>query len=279
MLNFLSKVDVDSGQVPGCLTPAGASPAIYHAKPVVVQAAWIAATAPGGNVSVFAPFAAAMLALDRYWDGTARDTSSGLYAWHDQLESGADNLITSLCPSRLGSGPPENASCWTASQRYTLAAPDLATFLHREKVALSYFMLAFGRRADAKRAAHSAAALAAAVRRTLWDDDAGVWTAHNVSTGVRITARTHLLGFPAFGGPALATSAEVRRAVSELMKPDLLSRFGVRSASTSDPRFTNANYVKPYCAPPPAAPAFCLAALTQHPWQPTGVVRFGFTPI
>jgi hypothetical protein len=52
------------------------------------------------------------------------------------MESGCDNLLTSQCPSVYGSGPPENASCWAASDAYSLASSDVAVFLYREKVAL-----------------------------------------------------------------------------------------------------------------------------------------------
>ena len=52
------------------------------------------------------------------------------------MESGCDNLLTSQCPSVYGSGPAENASCWAASDAYSLASSDVAVFLYREKVAL-----------------------------------------------------------------------------------------------------------------------------------------------
>ena len=119
-----------------------------------------------------------MKALDRYWETTSKDPRTGLFQWHDQLESGTatstsglpishavlssmlpharrvmchtwcpsfsatnwclqsdlmtdspsglppvmthpcmhpsgcDNLITSECPSILGTGPPANEPCW-----------------------------------------------------------------------------------------------------------------------------------------------------------------------
>ena len=43
MKNFLSGVDLSTGMVKGCLTPDGATPTIYHAKPVLIQGAWIGA--------------------------------------------------------------------------------------------------------------------------------------------------------------------------------------------------------------------------------------------
>ncbi len=102
------QTNVTDGSVPGCLTPDGSSQTIYHAKPVVIQGAWLAAKATG-NVSQFLPFASAMKALLGYWDRTRLDPSTGLYTWHDQMESGADNLPLSECPSAY------SPSCWNAT--------------------------------------------------------------------------------------------------------------------------------------------------------------------
>ena len=65
------------------------------------------ATSPGRAVAL-----PQMKALDRYWETTSKDRDTGLFRWHDQLESGCDNLITSECPSTLGTGPPANEPCW-----------------------------------------------------------------------------------------------------------------------------------------------------------------------
>jgi hypothetical protein len=83
--------------VKGCLTPEGASPAIYHAKPVIIQGALIAANAQG-DFEQFRPFLPQMEALDHYWETISKDAETGLFTWHDQLESGSDNLVTSQVP-------------------------------------------------------------------------------------------------------------------------------------------------------------------------------------
>ena len=43
MKNFFSQVNLTDGTVKGCLTPEGASQTIYHAKPVLIQGALVAA--------------------------------------------------------------------------------------------------------------------------------------------------------------------------------------------------------------------------------------------
>ena len=49
MKNFLSGVDLSTGMVKGCLTPDGATPTIYHAKPVLIQGTWIGAKHSKGH--------------------------------------------------------------------------------------------------------------------------------------------------------------------------------------------------------------------------------------
>ena len=234
MKNFFSQVNVSDGTVKGCLTPEGASETIYHAKPVLIQGALIAAQYMN-DTNQFRPFAKRMLALDAYWEALSRDAATGLYRWHDQLESGSDNLITSQCPSVLGEGPEKGsasgAMCWVASDAYTLASTDIMVWLHREKLALAAFLTAFGDTAQAARVTASASALKLALRSHLWDEEKGYWLAFNTSSRAAIEAKTHLLALPVFGGPGLVDARDAARAWAALSAPDMLSRYGVRSAS------------------------------------------------
>jgi hypothetical protein len=61
-LNFLHFTNLTSGELPGCLTPKGPSQTLYHAKPVIIQGALLAARQTG-NFSAFLPHADAMRAL------------------------------------------------------------------------------------------------------------------------------------------------------------------------------------------------------------------------
>ena len=86
-LNFLALTNVTDGEVKGCLTPDGDTPTLYHAKPMIIQAAWLAGKAVG-STAVFRPYLAQMAALLKYWNSTSRfDPATGLYYWHDQLET------------------------------------------------------------------------------------------------------------------------------------------------------------------------------------------------
>ena len=225
MMNFLAGVDKD-GLVPGCLTPKGPSPAIYHAKPVVLQGAWIAAKYQQ-DFEQFRPFVAQMKALDGYWERTSRDAKTGLYRWHDQMESGCDNLVTSQCPSQYGSGPPLNQQCWSPSEAYTLASSDINTFLFREKAALANFLTKFGDAEGAAAATASAGRLRAAVDAHLWSEREGRWTAFNTSgAGAVIGARTHLMLFPVFGGPGFVSASQAARSWNATARLDMLRWVG-----------------------------------------------------
>ena len=84
MLNFLDKVDLESGEVQGCLKPSGATGSIYHAKPVIIQGSWIAAKTNGSieELQVFKRFGAAMQATLSWWERSPqRDTTTGLHVW------------------------------------------------------------------------------------------------------------------------------------------------------------------------------------------------------
>ena len=143
MLNFLAATNVSNGAVTGCLTPklptvCSSSTAehdtLRHAKPLIIQGAWLAASAPGGSARTFAPYRRQMEALLAFWDrAPRRDPQTGLRTWHDQMESGADNCVLSQCPS-------PRSACWTARQAYTLASADVLVYLQREHLAYSKFV-------------------------------------------------------------------------------------------------------------------------------------------
>merc|ERR1712048_1175658 len=90
----------------------GPTGAIQHAKPVIIQGAWLAyKNSMKSNKSrdkedpsllaQFKQYAPQMEALLAYWGRPPRlDNTTGLRMWYDQMESGSDNLVTSTCPSK-----------------------------------------------------------------------------------------------------------------------------------------------------------------------------------
>lgn len=251
-MNFLAATNLTDGFVPGGLAPTGNPGVLYHAKPVIIQGAWLAARA-GGSYAVWKAFAPQMESLLAYWERRV-DAASGLPVWHDQLETGADNLVYSLCPSKF-------SPCWVeAADAFTLAAPDAVVFLAREHVAYANFLQAWAA-ADGAAAASDGGALARSHRERAvrlqdalnahlwhWSDatnTTGHYVAFNTSTRAQIVRRTYQAAWPLWGNMT-ATRAQALAASAAVLQPDLLSPYGLRSTSSADPLYSNDNIINPY---------------------------------
>lgn len=261
MSNYLSNVTVPSGEVPGGLSPTGSTGVLYHAKPVLIWGAYLAAKA-SGNWSYWSQFEDQMDALLTYWNNTNRfEPSTGLFYWHDQLESGCDNLVLSQCPSAF-------SSCWNeAEDAYTLASPDLQVFIYREYKAAALFKQQWAseavRRGDggaeaealvvrAQQATQRFTAVGAIIRSALNDrlwfqlsPGVGWWAAWNRSQHAQIRARTHQMALPLWEDLA-ANQSQVADAVAAVLAPDMLSDWGINSCSSVDSRYSNINEINPY---------------------------------
>jgi hypothetical protein len=255
-LNFLHFTNLSTGELPGCLTPAGASKTLYHAKPLIIQASYLAARQTG-NFSAFLAYAGQMRALLLYWNSTTRlHSATGLHTWHDQLETGADNLVLSECPSQFS---PE---CWSESQAYSLASPDVMIWLAREYHAYALFVTAWGAVGGASGGLYSSASAASeaagarayaarlrdVIHQRLWlwlDPPAntrGMYVGFNVSTGQQSVHGTYQAAWPLWAGMAANASVQAA-ALTRLMEADLWSPYGLRSVSSLDPRYNNDNII------------------------------------
>lgn len=261
-MNFLDLVNLTSGELPGGLSPTGGTGVLFHAKPVIVQGAWLAARA-AGDASRWRTFQPAMEALLSYWNGSATggssarrvDARTGLPLWHDQLETGCDNLVFSECPSAFS---PE---CWDEERdAFTLSSPDLVVFLAREHTAYANFLAAWAAD-EASAAAPALLARAAAARGEaarlgdllsqfmwIWADaprnTRGWFGAFNVSSQRQIRSRTFQMAWPLWMGAANASQAAA--ALDAVLEPDMRGPYGVRSVSAADARYSEANIINPY---------------------------------
>jgi glycogen debranching enzyme len=80
-----------------------------------------------------------------------------------------------------------------------------------------------------------AASLAETLNKRLWRADLGHHVAWNVTTQAPIEARTYVIAFPLWAGLVNATQATAIAAT--LGEPDMVSSVGLRSTSSSDPRY------------------------------------------
>jgi len=192
-----------------------------------------------------------MKALLDYWDRVRKDETTGLYVWYDQLESGADNLPISVCPSNL------SADCWvTGISGLSVSASDVMTLLYREVISYSKFLESWAtssRDSNQKAELISSALhykivagdIVVSMIKYLWNDQNGLFDAYNVTSQEPVTNRVYLMCFPIFGSDIM-TPSQSDRCLEQLMKDDMFTKFGVRSTSSEDLRYNNDNIIVPY---------------------------------
>eukprot|EP00299_Pterocystis_sp_00344_P008419 c3186_g1_i2.p1 GENE.c3186_g1_i2~~c3186_g1_i2.p1 ORF type:complete len:406 (-),score=71.88 c3186_g1_i2:29-1084(-) len=242
MLNFLALTSED-GQVPGCLTPNGPSKTLKHAKPVIIQGAWLASKYLGPqSISQLRSFSSQMSNLLSFWDTQRRHSETGLYVWFDQMESGADNLVLSQ----------------NETDQLNTSAPDVMVFLFREHISFSRFLRAWAEEEteptekerlldQAIQHESTAQAIKDAIFKWLWFPELNYFGGFDVKSMTRRTNRTFLMAFPLWE-PLLMSGHEekIDLVVSQVRSADMWTKFGVRSTSSSDSLYNNENIIVPY---------------------------------
>jgi alpha,alpha-trehalase len=251
MSNFFSATNSTNGAVTICLDPSDPHPSCSsdpsanaesgsHAKPLLIQGAFLAATEMG-DYEQFRQHKGSMAILLEYWTNTRR-TSTGLYTWHDQMESGADDLPTSPCPS------PRSPECWSeAACGNSLVAPDLLTFLIREHRSFARFVDIWEGEGSAEAESHRATAADIATQMTnqLWTDE-HTFRSFNATSNTGLPNDVYNLAFPLFAGEGVLTKDQAAAIVKRIFSSDMMSEFGVRSTSSLDPTFNNEPTLTPY---------------------------------
>ena len=231
---------------PSCSSRNDSDAVAAHAKPLLIQGALIAARAMD-DYEQFLPFKDAMEATLSYWNASRRDPSTGLYSWHDSMESGADNLVTWSCPS-------SRSDCWSeASDGKSISSSDVMTQLAREHTAYAVFCEQWGSdKSDtelwtkAKDHRAAAAQVVATMDEWLYDNLSGRYVAMNVTSQTQVVNNVYLMGIPLWGG--FASQQQAERVVENLFDPEngMWSPYGIRSTSSHDERYSNANIIYPY---------------------------------
>jgi glycogen debranching enzyme len=98
-------------------------------------------------------------------------------------------------------------------------------------------------RAAARRHRALAGSLATTLNERLWRRDLGYHMAWNVSSRTPILSRTYVIALPLWAG--LVNGSQAAAIAETLAKPDMLSSVGIRSTSSDDPRYSNANEIVP----------------------------------
>ena len=238
MKNFFTHVD-KRGYAPGCLSaflnPSPCSIASKHAKPVLIQGSWLASS----DKAEFLPFKDQMLATLNFWDREPHiDSETKLFVWSDQMETGADDLPLSQCPSW------RSPACWSLSQANTLASVDLQIWLAREHLAFSKFLTAWNDISDAQYHSVRAKQIIQNMDNQLWREHLQYHVALNTSTHEDIIARTYQISLPLWFG--VDNSTRNALIIESMSASDLLSPYGLRSTSSEHPQYSNEKVLHPY---------------------------------
>jgi len=227
-LNFLQYTEPD-GQTPGGIRPwAGRDARLYHIKPLMGQAAFYASLA-GEDFGWIAPVWDKMAACVTYRERKMSDPATGLVKWWDGLESGADNNAVLV-------------------RRYhnSMAAADVNAFMVLDYRAMAEIAARLGRAGDAAAFRERAAALAAAIQKRLWVEEASVYSDYDAVERALARRITYSDLVPLWAGLASPAQAKAMIERHVLVPRELWSPHGVRSLAADDPAYNNENVIKPY---------------------------------
>jgi len=205
---------------------------------VIIQGAWLAAKEMN-DFEQFFPFRVKMAALLEYWERQRLDPDTSLYVWYNQMESGADNL-------------PLISKSSSNSEQQVLSAPDVMTFMYRECQAFVLFLQKWAlthanSETDQQISKYQARLklISQSISRFLWRPELKRYCGFNVKTKQPICNRVFLMAFPLFGRVDSVEQEQAEGCLAELMKEDMCTPFGIRSTSSLDPAYNNANIIVP----------------------------------
>jgi len=252
MKNFFEQTDAN-GQVAICVDPSTTSPSCSsdpadnpqvktHAKPLLIQGALIAAEFMD-DFEQFREYRVQMEAQLNYWESERKDPSTGLYTWHDQMESGADNLPLSPCPTS------RSVDCWDEDVNgNSLISADVVTYLYREHLAYASFLSSWGEEGGEEQKKHVEMAwgIASSLGGKLWSEESWSYKAWNTTSQQYILNDVYVMGVPLFGGSGLVEFERAEKLRERLFREDMLGEYGIRSTSSNDKAYNNYDLITPY---------------------------------
>ncbi len=231
VLNFVNGVDKD-GYVAGCMTTKGPRPIFgkFAMKPFLSQGA-LFASVYGGDFSWIAPIYEKLKKVLDYREKTQYDKKYGLFFWDIAIQSGADN---------------NPALTNDTNDRSAILAADINTFQLREYVSMMRIAGKLGKPADVKLYKAKADTLKARMLKYLWFPEQQSFFNVRRDNGKVIERVTYSNFVPLFQG--ILPREDGREMIKRyLLAPEhMMSEFGLRSLSASDPLYNNACIIIPY---------------------------------
>ena len=244
-LNFLAGVE-DNGYVVGCMTTKG--PRKMHGsfamKPFLSQGVARACEALGDYEWV-RPHYDKLVKVLAYRDSVQLDPEYNLYFWENAFQSGADN------------NPALN---YFAQDGRSYLATDCSIMQMQEFRSQAAIARALGYEEDAALYTAKAEAVSEAVNEYLWCEEDKIY--YNMDRELKTLYKR--VSYSSFWPLAVGLASEkdgremIRRYL--LSEEHMLSPYGLRSLSRSDPEFNNRNIIRPFSnwQGPVWAPATCV---------------------
>lgn len=244
-LNFLAGVE-DNGYVVGCMTTKG--PRKMHGsfamKPFLSQGVARACEALGDYEWV-RPHYDKLVKVLAYRDSVQLDPEYNLYFWENAFQSGADN------------NPALN---YFAQDGRSYLATDCSIMQMQEFRSQAAIARALGYEEDAALYTAKAEAVSEAVNKYLWCEEDKIY--YNMDRELKTLYKR--VSYSSFWPLAVGLASEkdgremIRRYL--LSEEHMLSPYGLRSLSRSDPEFNNRNIIRPFSnwQGPVWAPATCV---------------------
>lgn len=244
-LNFLAGVE-DNGYVVGCMTTKG--PRKMHGsfamKPFLSQGVARACEALGDYEWV-RPHYDKLVKVLAYRDSVQLDPEYNLYFWENAFQSGADN------------NPALN---YFAQDGRSYLATDCSIMQMQEFRSQAAIASALGYEEDAALYTAKAEAVSEAVNEYLWCEEDKIY--YNMDRELKTLYKR--VSYSSFWPLAvgLASQKDGREMIRSylLSEEHMLSPYGLRSLSRSDPEFNNRNIIRPFSnwQGPVWAPATCV---------------------
>lgn len=228
-LNYIESSESD-GYTPGCVSPKG--PESGHRrflmKPFLAQGAYLASRFLN-DYSWINPYWEKIKQIVLYRRVHRWSDAYGLILLENSMETGADDNVAAL------EFPP-----------LTVLAADMNTYTLREYKAMAKLAQMLGHKDDHAMFTRHADDLFHAIREHLWNDEDKIFYNRYAKTGEYIKRISFSSFVPLWEG--VATREKARSCIKTylLSSDHMLSPYGLRTLSKSDPSYNNVNRIKPH---------------------------------
>lgn len=232
VLDFVKAIDAE-GYVAGCITTEGPRPVFgkFAMKPFLAQGACLSSDALN-DYSWIEPVYEGMKKVSLYREKTQYDEKYGLFFWDNAMQSGADNAVVLTNDDR---------------ERSAILGVDINVFQYREYLSMAKIADALNKKEDARFYKNKTEKLKAAILKYHWDkENYSFWNIRR-RDGRKVMRVSYSNFIPLIQKDIISLS-DGREMIKRYLwnEKHMLSSYGLRSLSGSDPDYNNENIITPY---------------------------------